>query len=271
MIRKLELTLLGTGSSGGVPRIGNDWGKCDSKNSKNRRRRCALLVEKIDSSQKRTTVLIDAGVDMREQLLSTDVKSLDAVLLTHSHADHIFGLDDLRQMAITLRRSIDVHMDAATSDVLMKSFSYCFHQAPGSSYPAFCNEHRITHKSLVNIEGAGGSIGFKTLLAEHGDINALGFRIGDAVYLPDIKRISDNASLEVLENTGILIIDALRRKSHPSHMNMSESLEFIDQIRPKRAILTNMHSDLDYEALRHSLPPDVEPGFDGMKIECPLS
>jgi len=263
---KLVFTLLGTGSSGGVPRVGNDWGQCDPNNQKNRRRRCALLIERIDSQQRKTTVLVDAGVDLREQLLSANVASLDAVLLTHSHADHIFGLDDLRQLAISLRRHIDVYMDEATSVRVMQPFSYCFVQPEGTSYPAFCREHRITHGQPLTIDGEGGSISVTTALAEHGDIHALGFRVNDVVYLPDIKRLADQPSANVVANARVLILDALRYKSHPTHMNVEEALQFIHEVRPARAVLTNMHCDLDYDTLHTALPANVEPGFDGMTI-----
>ena len=266
MSNKIEYTLLGTGSSGGVPRIGNDWGACDPDNAKNRRRRCAMLIKRTNEKQQHTSVLIDAGVDMREQLLAEDVKSLDGVLLTHSHADHIFGLDDLRQMAISMRRSVDVYMDVATSSRVMQSFGYCFRQEASSSYPAFCIEHRIAVGNCVAVQGAAGGLNAWPILAEHGDIQSLGFRINDVVYLPDIKRIANEASEKLLSNTRVLVIDALRRKPHPTHLNLEESLDFIKVIQPQRAILTNMHSDLDYDTLRRSLPSNIEPGYDGLKF-----
>lgn len=279
----LTFTLLGTGSSGGVPRVGNAWGDCDPTDPRNRRRRCALLVERGgaadrsagdaagsktgDASAQRTAVLIDAGADLREQLLSADVRSLDAVLLTHPHADHMFGLDDLRQLALQLGRGIDVHMDAATSETILRSFGYCFAQAPGSSYPPFCHERRIVHPEAVEIDGPGGAIRFEPLLAEHGDIHALGFRVGDVAYLPDVKRVADGPSLERLEGLDVLIVDALRRRAHPSHMHLDETLGFIERFGPRRAVLTNMHSDLDFATLVAELPDGVEPGHDGMRIE----
>lgn len=266
MNNKLTFTLLGTGSSGGVPRVGNQWGKCDPDNPRNRRRRCAMLVESALPDGSKTTVLIDAGCDLREQLLAADVMHLDGVLLTHSHADHIFGLDDLRQLAIVTRSSITVHMDEATSRVVMLPFRYVFHQAQGSSYPAFCNEARIEHGVATEIEGKGGTVRAVPILAEHGDIHALGFRIDELAYLPDVKRVSDAASLAALQDLRVLILDALRYTSHPSHMNLDEALEFVDLVKPARTILTNMHSDLDYDELIRILPPTVEPGFDGMSI-----
>lgn len=275
MRQQLTFTLLGTGSSGGVPRVGNQWGKCDPDNPKNRRRRCALLVELLQSGgadkytavHRNTTVLIDAGADLREQLLAAHVTYLDGVLLTHSHADHIFGLDDLRQLALSMKSAIPVYMDAATTDMVNKPFDYIFRQSANSSYPAFCTQHVIEHTSPIEVTGAAGNITAHPVLAEHGDINSLGFRIGDVAYLPDMKRIANQESMDRLKGLEVLIVDALRHNTHPSHMNLDESLAFIEQIKPKRAVLTNMHSDMDYETLRTSLPESVEPGYDGMRIQ----
>lgn len=269
-MHKLEFTLLGTGSSGGVPRVGNQWGSCDPDNPKNRRRRCAMLISRIAAeSESATTVIIDAGADLREQLLSEKVTSLDGVLLTHSHADHIFGLDDLRQLAMHMKQPADVYMDEPTAAIVHRAFGYCFHQAAGSSYPAFCNEIRIEHPKPFSINGLGGPVAVQSVKAEHGDIDALGFRIANLVYLPDAKRIADAVSLSRLDNIDTLVVDALRYKTHPTHMNVSEALEFIAQIRPRRAILTNMHSDLDFDQLSKVLPVGVEAGFDGLKITLP--
>jgi len=261
-------TLLGTGSSGGVPRVGGEWGECDPANPKNRRRRCALLIEQRAVDGARTSVLVDAGADLREQLLASEVRSLEAVLLTHAHADHIFGLDDLRQLALRLRRGIAVHMDEATSATVMRSFGYCFHQAANSSYPSFCTEHRIVHPHPIEVAGPGGEMEILPILAEHGDIHALGFRVGGVAYLPDVKRVVETISLERLTGVDVLILDALRRHPHPAHLNLEEALAFVERLRPRRAILTNLHSDLDYAELRASLPPGVEPGHDGLMIEC---
>lgn len=279
------LTLLGTGSSGGVPRVGNVWGACDPSEPKNRRRRCSLLIEKTDATMASdsngrdskgrnsgendhiTTAVIDAGPDLREQLLSADVRSIDGVVITHSHADHIFGLDDLRQMAMNLRRPIDVWLDEWARVQVMAAFGYCFSQAPGSSYPLFCTEQPLTPHVPFDINGPGGAITVNTLIAEHGDINALGVRINNAVYLPDMKRISHSDSLTLTQDVGVLIVDALRYKTHPSHMNLEECLAFIESVAPERAILTNMHSDLDFNTLKQSLPAGVEPGYDGMRIK----
>lgn len=265
MNNKTVFTLLGTGSSGGVPRIGNNWGACDPQNPKNRRRRCSLLVEKTNGRGK-TSVLIDTGPDMREQLLSTAVTYLDAVLLTHEHADHIFGLDDLRQLAITHKEKVNVHMTESTSNYVMRAFGYCFKQSEGSSYPAICQEHRIIAGETTTIDGKGGSISVMPLVVNHGDITALGFRIDNVVYMPDVKTVTETASLEALKDVDTLILDALRYTPHPTHMNVEESLAFMKQIQPRRGILTNMHVDIDYAELSAQLPENISPAYDGMTI-----
>jgi phosphoribosyl 1,2-cyclic phosphate phosphodiesterase len=265
MSTETRLTLLGTGSSGGVPRIGNDWGDCDPDNPKNRRQRCAVLAEQI-STNGRTSVLIDTGPDMRSQLLQANVQYLDAVLITHSHADHIVGMDDLRQLAIKHREKVNVYMDAATSARVMPAFGYCYQQAEGSSYPAICKEHRIVAGQAVEISGAGGSITFIPFEVSHGDICALGFKVGRVVYLPDVKTVDSAESLALLADLDVLVIDALRYTSHPTHMNVDEALAMIERVKPKRAILTNMHNALDYATLRAELPNSVEPAFDGLII-----
>ena len=265
MTWETRLTLLGTGSSGGVPRIGNDWGACDPHHPKNRRRRCAMLAEMTGDAGK-TSVLVDTGPDMREQLLQANVQHLDAVLMTHSHADHIVGMDDLRQLSIKHRSRVNVYMDEPTSARVMPAFGYCYEQAEGSSYPAICNEIRMHASQPVTINGAGGEMTFTPFEVSHGDICALGFRINNAAYLPDVKTVELSESLALLEGLDVLVLDALRYTPHPTHMNVDEALAFIAQVKPARAILTNMHNAIDYETLKAELPEGIEPAFDGMTI-----
>jgi len=213
-----------------------------------------------------TTVLIDTGPDMREQLIDANVQYLDAVLLTHSHADHIFGMDDLRQLAIKHRERVNVYMDAATSKRVMPAFGYCYQQTEGTSYPAICNEHRIHPLQKIQISGNGGTIQLMPFEVNHGDISALGFRVGDLVYLPDVKTVDLQESMDLTRNLQILILDALRYTEHPTHMNIAEALAFIDQTKPVRAILTDMHNAIDFDALSSELPTHVEAGYDGLTI-----
>lgn len=265
MTTKTVFTLLGTGSSGGVPRIGNDWGACDPDNPKNRRRRCSMLIEKI-SDHGTTSVLIDTGPDMREQLLQANVQDLDAVLLTHSHADHIFGMDDLRQLSIRHRKRVEVYMDSSTAERVMPAFGYCYQQAEGSSYPAICKEHRIHAAQSITIDGAGGAISVLPFEVNHGDICALGFRVGNVAYLPDVKTIELPHSIQATQELDVLVLDALRYTAHPTHMNIDEALNYIAEAKPSKAYLTNMHNAVDYQKLIDSLPDNIEPAYDGLQI-----
>jgi phosphoribosyl 1,2-cyclic phosphate phosphodiesterase len=263
---RLRLTLLGTGSSGGVPRIGRVWGNCDPANSKNRRRRCALLVERFGPNGARTTVLVDTPPDLREQLLDAGVERVDAVLYTHDHADHTHGIDDLRGLFFLTRRRIDMYAEAATLATLESRFAYCFRQPPGSSYPAVLNAHELRPPAAVTIAGEGGAIEAIPIPLDHGETPALGFRFGNVVYSPDLSGIPA-ASMPLLQGLDLWIVDALRPLPHPNHFSLKQSLDWIERLQVKRAILTHMTVELDYEALRRELPPHIEVGYDGMVIE----
>ncbi|MBI3434646.1 MAG: MBL fold metallo-hydrolase [Proteobacteria bacterium] len=260
----LTATILGCGSSGGVPRPALGWGKCDPANPRNRRRRCALMVERREGDAV-TRVLIDTGPDLREQLIDARIDWLDGVLFTHEHADHTHGIDDLRALVIHRRRRIDVHSDERTSAVLGARFGYCFVTPQGSEYPPILNDHRIVAGREVRITGQGGTIVAQPFLQEHGDIPSLGFRFGDFAYSADLKGLPA-ASLDALTGLGVWVVDALRYAPHPSHFNLDEALDWIGRVRPARAVLTNLHSDLDYAALAARLPAHVTPAYDGMRI-----
>jgi phosphoribosyl 1,2-cyclic phosphate phosphodiesterase len=259
----LTFTILGCGSSMGVPRVALGWGACDPNNPKNRRRRCSLLVTRANTAGQVTRVLIDCSPDLREQLLGAEVDWVDGVLLTHEHADHTHGVDDLRPLFVKKRRRVPVFMNEPTSRAMLASFAYCFKQMPDSGYPPIAEEHRLTPGQAVSIEGQGGAIETLPVLQDHGEIPSLGFRFGNVAYSADIKGLPD-ASLGLMAGLDVWIVDALRRTPHPSHMNLEEALGWIARVRPKRAILTNLHADLDYEQLRGELPPNVEPAYDGM-------
>jgi len=261
----LTATILGCASSGGVPRVGYGWGACDPSEPKNRRRRCSLLVERVGPDGK-TTVLIDTGPDVREQLLDAKVEWVDGVLYTHEHADHIHGIDDLRVLAIYKRRLVDVYAEARTAAMLRHRFGYCFETPAGSQYPPILTLRTLEVGQPITIDGAGGAITALPFLQEHGDITALGFRIGDLAYSSDINGLPEE-SLPVLDGLGTWIVDALRPQPHPSHWSLPETLAFIERLRPRRAILTNMHTDLDFRTLQHALPANVEPAFDGLRVE----
>ncbi len=261
----LRLTILGCGSSAGVPRVAQGWGACDPANPRNRRRRCAALVERVGADGV-TTVLVDAGPDLREQLIEADVSHVDAVLLTHAHADHTHGIDDLRPLFLKARRRIDMHMDEPTALIVRSGFSYIFQTPDGSTYPPMATDLRLTAGKPCRIEGMGGAIEATPFDLDHGDMNALGFRFGGLAYTPDVKRIPE-ASRPFLEELEVWIIDALRYRPHPSHFSLDDALAEIEAMRPRRAILTNLHTDLDYETLRKRLPPHIIPAYDGMRVE----
>ncbi|MFZ3357519.1 MAG: MBL fold metallo-hydrolase [Xanthobacteraceae bacterium] len=268
----LKFTILGCGSSGGVPRPALGWGDCDPGNPKNRRRRTSLLVERREGDEKDpeqsdavTRVLVDTSPDLREQLLDTGVDWLDGVLYTHEHADHTHGIDDLRAFFIKRRRRVDVYLDAHTSASLNTKFGYCFKALPGSDYPPILNENRLAAGTPVTIEGEGGPIAALPILQEHGDIPSLGFRFGKLAYSCDLSGLPPD-SVEALSGLDVWIVDALRYRPHPSHFSLDDALRWIERLKPRRAILTNLHADLDYEILRGKLPVHVVPAFDGMSF-----
>ncbi|WP_034994900.1 MBL fold metallo-hydrolase [Beijerinckia mobilis] len=262
---KRQITILGCGSSGGVPRVGQGWGACDPNNPKNRRRRCAILVEQKGEDGAETRILVDTGPDLRDQLLGENVSHLDAIFLTHQHADHTHGMDDVRPLVLMAHKRLDLYMDAATSADVREAFSYIFETPPGSYYPPLLNEHRLVAGEPVEIDGAGGAIKALPFRLEHGEIDALGFRFGNFAYSPDVAGIPPE-SVGFLENLDLWIVDALRYTPHPSHFCLRETLEWIEKLKPRHAILTNLHTDLDFEQLRSELPPHIEPAYDRMKI-----
>lgn len=260
----ITLTILGCGSSGGVPRPVAGWGVCDPNNPKNRRRRCSILLEKV-GVHGTTVVVVDTPPDHREQVLTAALDRIDAVLLTHDHADHTHGIDDVRAAVIHMRQLMPVFMDERTSAVIRERFRYCFETPIGSDYPPITREMRITKGHEVVVSGPGGDVRTLPFDVHHGENDALGFRFGNVAYTPDLNGVPDE-SLYALEGLDVWIIDALRHRPHPSHLTVAEALEWISRMKPKRAILTNLHVDLDYEILKTGLPDNVEPAFDGMKI-----
>jgi len=261
----LTATILGCGSSGGVPRVGGEWGVCDPHNPKNRRRRCSLLLQQTTLNGL-TTVLIDTSPDMREQMLSADVQALDAVWYTHEHADHTHGIDELRGYFLRQRKRIPVFADQNTSAMLRSRFAYCAVQAPGSDYPPILDLNAIMPNQQLSTTGAGGTISALPFEVQHGNIKALGFRIHNLVYTPDINAITDD-NISNFENLDVWIVDALRPKPHISHFSLPETLSWIDRLQPKRSIITNMHIDLDYDTLKRELPNHITPAYDGMTID----
>jgi phosphoribosyl 1,2-cyclic phosphate phosphodiesterase len=240
------------------------WGHCDPNNPKNRRRRTSLLVERR-ANDGVTRVLVDTSPDLREQLLDAEVDWLDGVFYTHEHADHTHGIDDLRSLFIKRRQRIDVYLDEATAAMMRSRFAYCFHSSPGSGYPPIATEHRLTAGTPVTVTGKGGPITVLPFLQEHGDIASFGFRFAGLAYSCDLSGLPAT-SLDALHGLDVWIVDALRYTPHPSHFSVEDALRWIDRMQPQRAVLTNLHADLDYEVLRGKLPSHVAPAFDGMTL-----
>lgn len=262
-----RFTILGCASSPGVPRITGDWGACDPNEPRNRRSRAAFLVEQIGEDGGRTAVAVDTGPDFREQMIAAGVKSIDAVFYTHPHADHIHGVDDLRGFALNLRRQVPIYAERLTLDRLFEAFRYCFETPEGSAYPPIITANEIAvGGDPVTVTGDGGPVAFEPLTQIHGDITSLGYRIGDVAYCCDVSGFPA-ATMERLRDLDVLIIDALQYRSHPSHLSLSEALDWIGKLAPRYAYLTHMHTPLDYRTVMAETPDNVEPAFDGLAFE----
>jgi phosphoribosyl 1,2-cyclic phosphate phosphodiesterase len=250
----MKVTILGCGSSGGVPLITGDWGACNPNNPKNRRRRASILVQIAEKN-----ILVDTAPDLREQLLEAGVWDIDLVLYTHDHADHIGGIDDLRQIYMKTRRPIPVYADATTLNHLIKTYSYVF-ETFDDLYPAFLSGRKI--EGVIDLE----TIQILPFLQYHGHRSSLGFRIGDFAYSTDLVDMPEE-SYRMLQGLKLWVVDCLRDEAHASHAHFEQTMRMIERIRPERAILTHMTPSLDYDSLRSRLPPTIEPAYDGMVLE----
>jgi phosphoribosyl 1,2-cyclic phosphate phosphodiesterase len=259
-----RFTILGCGSSGGVPRIGMTWGACDPSNPKNRRLRCSGLFERFGRGGV-TAVLVDTSPDFREQILSVRATALDGVLYTHDHADHTHGIDDLRMVAFAMKRRVDVYFDGHTGRSLKERFAYCFSTPANSSYRPILNGIEIDGVSPVAIEGPGGVLTATPIAQAHGAMTSLGWRVAGLAYSPDVSDLDEEAQRR-LQNLDVWIVDALRHTPHESHFSVKQALQWVDRLKPKRTILTHMTSELDYETLKRELPAGVEPAYDGLQI-----
>ncbi len=262
----MEFTLLGTGSSGGVPRLGPDWGVCDPKEPKNRRMRCSALLEVGPEGGETTNILIDTSPDFREQILRTGVTRLDSVLFTHDHADQCHGIDDLRLVAHSMRARVPVRMMGETHGNLIRRFGYCFNGFEEGGYPAIIeNGPEIVPGQAFRIEGPGGPVDVLPLDQDHGAVRSLGFRFGPLAYCNDVVQLPEE-SLRLLVGVDVFVVDALRYTPHPTHAHLERALEWAERIGAARTVLTNLHIDMDYATLRRELPENVEPSYDGMSV-----
>lgn len=252
----MDVRILGCGTSSGVPRVGNDWGECDPRQPRNRRRRVSILVR-----HERASILVDTGPDLREQLLDAQVSGVDAVIWTHDHADHCHGIDDLRQLYHAQRRPVVGYARQDTLEVIQSRFAYAFDGKGG--YPPVVEGNVLPDH--LNIAG----ISVQTVDLPHGSIHSAGLRFdaGGAtiVYTTDFNEMTDQMAYR-LEDADVWIVDALRRRPHPTHPHLSQVLDWVAQLKPKRTLLTHMDNSMDYDRLVGELPEGVEPAYDGQEI-----
>ena len=259
----LEAVILGCGSSGGVPRADGAWGACDPDEPKNRRTRCSLLVRRR-GPYGQTNVLVDTAPELRQQTAGAGVNHVDAVMFTHDHADQVHGIDDLRAFFLSNGQRVPCFADAATRATLEQRFGYIFQGEGG--YPAIAELMRMpangTHWTMF---GHGGPVEIVAFDQDHGAVRSLGFRFGPIAYSSDVVGIPEE-SFALLAGAEIWIVDALRWTPHPTHAHVGRALEWIERVKPRRAVLTNLHIDLDYATLAAELPDGVEPAYDGMVL-----
>lgn len=268
----LRATVLGCGSSGGVPRATGDWGLCDPNEPRNRRTRCGLLLQKwsgdAGAAEEATTVLIDTPPDLRQQLAEARPAHIDAIVISHDHADQTNGFDDVRAFFLKQRRTIPVWMDEPTKLTFMRRFGYAFESKGG--YPAIVrNAGDISPLVPLLVDGPGGSLEILPLEQDHGFSGSLGFRFGPAAYSNDLVAMPE-ASFAQLGGLALWIVDALRERPHPTHAHLERTLEWIARLKPAHALLTNMHIDMDYATLKARLPAGIEPAYDGWCADFPI-
>ncbi len=253
----MKLRILGCGTSSGVPRIGNDWGRCDPAEPKNRRRRVSILIEQAE-----TRILVDTSPDLREQLLDAHVAHLDAVIWTHDHADHCHGIDDLRQVFHARGAPIPGFARSETLELLRSRFAYAFEGKDG--YPPVVEAATLPDAFEI------GGIHIRVVDQPHGSISSAGLRFdmgGKSIgYSTDFNDFTDDVA-KLFKGVDIWIVDALRRRPHPTHPHLQQALDWIDAVQPGRAILTHMDNSMDYAELMAELPQGIEPGYDGLEVE----
>lgn len=268
----VRTTILGCGSSGGVPRVGGDWGACDPQDPRNRRTRCSVLLQRWPGEipgrpEAATTVLIDTSPDLRAQCLSADVRRLDAIVYSHIHADQTHGIDDVRALIYAMRRRIPAYLDPATAADLIPRFAYIFEGVRG--YPALLDA-KVTLAAFapLTIEGPGGPLTLLPLPQDHGEMLSYGFRYGAAAYCNDVVEMPED-TLNALGGLDVWVADALRYDPHPTHAHVDKTLGWREHLAPppRRTILTNLHVDLDFSELAGRLPAGVEPAVDGLMFE----
>lgn len=255
----MRVTILGCGTSAGVPRVGGpggkgEWGAASPTDPRNRRTRCSILVQDQDK-----TVLVDTSPDVRSQLLAAEVERIDAVIWTHDHADQCHGIDDLRPFALR-QGQIESWSDERTYGVLSRRFGYCFHAEGNGFY------NPIYRHTVISGPFQAAGLPVVPFLQDHGTIPSLGFRFGAVGYANDVVMLPEQ-SLQALEGVEVLIVDAMRYRPHPTHAHLDRALEWIERLKPRRAFLTNLHVDMDYAEVDRTTPAHVTPCHDGLHID----
>jgi phosphoribosyl 1,2-cyclic phosphate phosphodiesterase len=267
---RLEVTILGCGSSGGVPRADGNWGACDPADPRNRRTRCSMMLRRPTEAppDQWTTVVVDASPEFRLQTAAAGALRLDGLVMTHDHADQAHGIDDIRAFAIRQRARMTCHADESTGETLLRRFGYIFNGE--KDYPAICNLVRIPpHGEAWSIGGPTGAIPVVSFDQDHGQVRSVGYRFGPVAYSSDVLELPESA-FEALQGLDLWIVDALRYAPHPTHAHVDRALGWIERVRPRHAILTDLHIDLDYAELKGRLPKGVEPAYDGMRLELEI-
>lgn len=260
----MRVTILGCGTSGGVPRVGGpggagDWGAADPMDKRNRRTRCSILVQ-----DRGKTVLVDTSPDVRAQLLAAKVERVDAVLWTHDHADQCHGIDDLRPYVFR-QGQIEAWADKRTLAVLRGRFGYCFDAEEGGFYNPLYQANEIQGPFT-----AGGGVRVVPIPLDHGTIPSLGFRFGGFAYVNDVVAMPD-AAFDIMRGVEVMVVDAMRYRPHPTHAHLDLALEWIVRVGPMRAFLTNLHVDMDYADLNRRTPAHVRPCHDGLVIDIDVN
>ena len=254
----IKFTILGSGSSVGVPRIDGFFGNCDPKEIKNYRTRCAAAISIKDKN-----ILIDTSPDLKQQLIINKIKNVECVFYTHMHADQTHGINDLRTFYLKSKKKIPIYADSLTSKYLKRSFNYCF-EKNYDGYPPSLKLNVL--KKIHNFTFGKNKISIKPIKIKHGSIDCMSYIINDkCAYASDISKIYDN-DLKFFYNMDYLVVDCLRYESHPSHFNLENVLDLIKIIKPKKTFLTNLNYEMDYKKLNKILPKNVKPAYDGLSF-----
>ncbi len=253
---KTYLTILGCGSSLGVPWSNGYWGNCNKDNKKNFRTRCSALITKGNQN-----ILIDTSPDLRMQLIANNVKNISSVLYTHEHGDQTHGINDLRSFYIKSKKKINIYSNKSTQAYLLNNFTYLF--KGNSFYPEILKSNLVKKKFSLSYQNQ--KINFRSIEVDHGKIKSIGYIFNQTAYISDCSGIN-NDQLKKLKNLKLFIIDCLRFNPHYSHFSYKDVLKIVDYIKPKKTILTNLHTDIDYNYILKKVPAHVQPAFDNMKF-----